>query len=646
MQRTLAMAAVLACVSLSAGCGSGSPELSGDDDGGSPTPTCTSPSAPAVTEGSLLIDSPSDSDASADPAPTTTIFYTVMTPARCPGASYPLVLHSHGYGGSKLTALAANGDLQPTLPHFPSINALAQALPYHGYVVISFDQRGHGESTNANARLIDPALETQDARALLDWAYDHADDYGIQRQSGTGIDKDLKVGTLGYSYGGAFQMPLAALDARIDTVVPNGTWHGLLYSFLPGDSVKLGFGGLLGILGTIGGVHNTPIVQALINTIGVSGAGAYNVRSRADLIAAVAKPATRPRPLTEEETIALFDTHGMNYFRRQQKAGAAWGFGESEAKLRKVPALFLQGNRDVLFNLTEAYWNRRYFGEAGGDVRLISTDGGHMNPLANQTEGTANCGAIVGVASVLGWFDHYLKGVASSAYDAIPKICISVADTSGASSAAPVGLIVDEFPIGSLSGGGAVPATLATASATVPAFTTAPVFVPVTTISGNDKVLAGAATIARLVIERGAPVLANQSTNAFVGVGIVRGGSTILVDDQLTAFTAGEHVNNRNIAEDDRILLPAVGERLQDGDQVGLLFYPQHIQYAAIVSAEGISGLTGIIDYLLNVPIPPVTSALEPVLGLLYVNPYTATATDVQLPILVPGTYAGSRLSQ
>ena len=88
------------------------------------------------------------------------------------------------------------------------------------------------------------------------------------------------------------------------------------------------------------------------------------------------------------------------------------------------------------------------------------------------------------------------------------------------------------------------------------------------------------------------------------------------------------------------------GCNLQDGDQVGLLLYPQHIQYAAIVSAEGLSGLTGIVNYIAGTPIPPVTSALEPVLGLLYVNPYSVELSDVQLPILVPGEYSGSRLLQ
>jgi hypothetical protein len=370
------------------------------------------------------------------------------------------------------------------------------------------------------------------------------------------------------------------------------------------------------------------------------------VRSRADLVRVLNNDFPRPRKVPEDEMIQFFYTHGMAYFRNQQQAGGSWGFGESSARLRKVPALFLQGNRDVLFNLTEAYWNWRYFAATGADVRLLSAEGGHMNPLANQTEGSANCGTVVGVNAVLGWFDHYLKGVASTDYDAIPRVCLSVADTVKAPDVTPAGLELDAVPVGALSGSGAVPAKLDTLSAELRVSAAAPVFVPVITIEGGGRVLAGVPSMASLTVRRGAGALGSQSTNAFVGVGIVRGGQTILVDDQLTAFTEGEHRDNRNVSEGDRILLPAVGERLLDGDQVGLLFYPQHVQYAAIVGAEGLSGLTGIINYALGSSIPPVTSALEPLLGLLYIDPYSVSASDVELPILVPGQYPHSRLVQ
>ncbi len=211
-----------------------------------PTAACASPTPAQAIDRSLVVDLPSDSDPSTDPTPTSTLHYTVLEDR------FPVVLHSHGYGGSRLKALAASGDLSAVrnAPHFPSIEQLAAALPFHGYAVISFDQRGHGDSAaSSNARIIDPLLETQDSRRLLDWAYDNADTFNFERQTGTGIAQDLKVGTLGVSYGGGFQMTLAALDPRIDAIVPNGTWNNLLYSLLPGDAVKLGFDGLLCLLG-------------------------------------------------------------------------------------------------------------------------------------------------------------------------------------------------------------------------------------------------------------------------------------------------------------------------------------------------------------------------------------------------------------
>lgn len=270
-----------------------------------------------------------------------------------------------------------------------------------------------------------------------------------------------------------------------------------------------------------------------------------------------------------------------------------------------------------------------------------------MNPLAYQTEGTTDCGTVAGIPAVLAWFDQHLKGVNSDTVRAIPKVCISVADTVGAPAVTPVGLALNEVPVGSLSGRGAVPAKRASLSASVSSLATRPVFVPVTTIRGNGQVLAGIPTVASLQVTPGLGAI--QATNAFVGVGIVRAGKTILVDDQVTAFGVGSHTGNRNSRKTGPVLLPGVGERLQDGDQVGLLFYPQHIQYASVVSAEGLTGLPGLVNVVASsggVAIPPITSSLEPALGLFYNNPYTVLATGVELPILTPGSYPGSQLRQ
>lgn len=608
---------------------------------------CADPAPPSVLDRSIVVAVPSDFDATAAPTPTTRIAFSVLLPQRCPGDRFPLVLHAHGYGGERIRAPAPDGTLHPESPHFGSIDALVRALPHHGYVVISFDERGHGESVPANgggyARIIDPAAETRDARAILDWAFDHAAEHTIETQPSTGIAKDVRVGTIGYSYGGGYQFPLAALDARIDTLVPNGTWHDLLYSLMPGDAVKLSYDGLLCLLAETGGVQNTPMIQTMCNAVGIQGLEAQNARSRSDLARMVSSPTARPRSVTEAELVGFLERHGMGWFTRRQTANQAWGFGETSAHLRPVPMLLLQGNRDVLFNLTEAMWNARYFAATGADVRLLSTEGGHMNPLALQKEGTASCGTTRGVDAVLAWLDRYLKEVASPAFDAIPKTCVSVADTANAETAAAAGLVTDRVLVGSQTGTGAVTATLATASANLPLGTTQ-VFVPVVTISGANRVLAGVPTLGRIVVSPGAGAL--QSTNAFVGVGIRRGSTTFLVDDQVTGFAVGTHERNRNVLEDDRVLLPAVGEQLRDGDVVGLLVMSQHVQYAAVISASAFPGAPGVVTYVSGQEVPPITSGLNPVTGLTYINPLSVQLTDVQLPIVVPGQFPNSALSR
>jgi ABC-2 type transport system ATP-binding protein len=64
----------------------------------------------------------------------------------------------------------------------------------------------------------------------------------------------------------------------------------------------------------------------------------------------------------------------------------------------------------------------------------------------------------------------------------------------------------------------------------------------------------------------------------------------------------GRHTSNPNVSET-RFLMPGIGERLQDGDELGLLFYQSHVQYNAVIGAK-----------------PP--------------NPYTVVAKGVELPII------------
>ena len=602
------------------------------------------------------------------PTPTTRIFFNVLTPKRCPGDTFPVVFNYAAWGTQRIKHLAVAQRLLTNGPMAISEEEFLRQLPQYGYIVISADPRGIGDSVPANGggvqRLMDPAAEIQDARQILDWAYDHAEEFGIQTEPDSGIAKDIKVGTFGLSYGGGFQMSLAALDPRIDAIVPTMTWNDIYYSIVPGGAVKLGWAGFLCLSGTAVGQQYSPYLGALCRIVGPSNPQGGLMRTMTDVSTFVGvAPGQTPTQMqlarqqqlmsefglsafpTQAQVIDFLERPGAAWFASQQAAAQPWGYGESQAVLRPVPALFVQGNSDLLFNLTEGYWNWRYFKAAGGDTRLISTNGGHNAFLGLRT---GDCGSNNAVTSTLAWFDHYLKGEDSDRFAAIPQVCISVSNTVMAPHVRNVGVEMSDFPVGSLSGAGAVPATRASVDVTLGELAVKPVFVPVTTVAGNDKVLAGVPTIASLTVTRGQGALPNHQVAAFVATGIRRHGQLIAVDQQVTGFAEGTHTRaDENVQQDDRILLPAVGEQLRDGDEVGLLFYPQTYAFTALTSAQTATGVPLLLEQLMGINAGGnLLSAGAAATGLAYINPYQVTASDVELPIFVPGEYADSQLSQ
>ncbi len=662
--------------------------------GGVVTPTCTTKLPLEARDYVIEVPVASDFDRHYDsnqtaltPAvtPTTRIGYTVALPERCPGELFPLVLQSHGYSGTRTNkdmfeneAFYQDPATNETV-HFEQINELVGTLPRKGYVVISYDERGHGASKPATgggyARAIDPEAEVADARAILDWAWDNSIDGGnggeklpIRTDKNSGIAKDLRMGTIGLSYGGGFQLQLTALDDRIDTIVPNGTWHSLMYSLLPGDAVKNGFDGLLCVLalGTTGpqdpAVINTAVLATLCNLLGPTNVNANNIRTRADLVRAAADPMNpavngnvanqgqASRVSTEQEIVDLIEPHGPAFYKSRQQANLPIPGRTTPYRLRSIPALFVQGNRDVLFNLTEAYWNYLYFSQAAAnaDVRLLSTDGGHMNPFAGQVEGPAKCGTVDAIPAIYAWFDFHLKGISSATYTNTPRVCIAIGDTP-TNNAAPVdaGVTLIDVPVGSLTGTGALPAVLATATAAVnPTHVDPnPLFLPVVSVTEADFVLAGIPSVDVIEVADGTPASPTTAV-AYVGVGIRRTVNgmprTILVDQEVTPFVKGTHNNNRNINQTDNtsVLLPGVGEKLLPGDQVGLVLYCANIHYQAVGSTAAASGVGGAgpsaPSQFPGATIPNATTCT---------NNYAVQFTNIQLPIFKPGTFPGSALT-
>jgi hypothetical protein len=170
---------------------------------------------------------------------------------------------------------------------------------------------------------------------------------------------------------------------------------------------------------------------------------------------------------------------------------------------------------------------------------------------------------------------------------------------------------------------------------------TNPAFVSVVTVpmGENDFVLAGIPTVDKVVVSAGSPG-STVTPVAYVGVGIRRGGNTILVDQQLTSLVNGEHTNNRNLRQSDntKVLLAGVGEKLRAGDQVGLVFYCAHVQYQSVGSASTASGGAGASGQTNPAPVsPPNATAC--------VNNHAVAVTNVALPILKTGVYPGATLN-
>ncbi|UAL30537.1 peptidase S15 [Nocardioides rotundus] len=148
------------------------------------------------------------------------ICFTLFRPA---GATadrrVPMIMHSHGWGGSRTTDPAA-------------FDRWLSA----GYGVLSFDQRGFGES-GGRAYVENPRVEGQDVQRLMRYVAER----GWVRKDAPG---DPRMGAIGGSYGGGYQYLAAfsSIDTRgkpvLDALAPEITWFDLKESLAPQEVVR------------------------------------------------------------------------------------------------------------------------------------------------------------------------------------------------------------------------------------------------------------------------------------------------------------------------------------------------------------------------------------------------------------------------
>lgn len=267
----------------------------------------------------------------------TDIAVPVYQPTLKQGQPAPLLMYSHGWGGSRSSDLTETDSLTKT----PRIAWES------GYFALTFDQRGFGDS-GGQANSQDPDIEGRDVQTLLDWAE------GGMSPHLAYLKGDPLVGGIGLSYGGGFQLVGASIDPRFDAIVPAMTWHDLPYSLSP---------------------------ERIPMTLWLSVLGALARESQAPwLTQAYAEPLTGT---ASEEGSKRLARNGLRAYCKPDGLGVP-----------RVDALFIQGVNDTLFNLNEATWNYECLRNAGNDAYLLVTKGGHILPAFQDGSdgGTTNSG--------------------------------------------------------------------------------------------------------------------------------------------------------------------------------------------------------------------------------------------------------------
>lgn len=308
-------------------------------------------------------------------------YYPALNVSTGQAASAPTVLNGPdlGFPGNTATTLVWAPSLVEIVPGIPTLREGASPFvggytASTGFNVITWDPRGEWASGGV-MQLDSPFYEARDVSSIISWA-GSADNVAASQVAA--VDGDPLVGMVGGSYGGGIQFTSAAIDPRIDAIVPSIAWNTLNESLYPDSTFKTVIGTelLLALVAT-GARFNTQIYPAIIT---------------GDLFSW----------LSQSEQAFL------------SSAGPGILSGTITA-----PALFQQGIPDILFELDAANVNAQYILGNNPQVPVKTTwfCGGHGVCLLpqdqQQQQGYQN------LNDTLRWLDAYAAGNAGAA-DPIP----------------------------------------------------------------------------------------------------------------------------------------------------------------------------------------------------------------------------------
>ncbi len=266
------------------------------------------------------------------------------------GEKAPTILNGPGLGLPGSTAL----DL-PVDSFLPNDTVGIGTLRANGYNVVTWDPRGEWRSEGV-MHLNSPDVEGRDVSHIISVLATLPE---VQLDG----DNDPRIGMTGASYGGGIQLATAAIDHRIDALVPTIAWNNLVDVLFPRQAVNSGWGTILPAVLAVTFAREHP----RIFPVAIQGVlfGLYN-QSDIDLV-------------------------------------NSFSFSD-QIKDITAPTLLIQGTVDTLFTLDQAHLNALDLIEAGTTTKVIWYCGGHGACLSDFNDGE------VVIDRTLNWLDRYVKG--------------------------------------------------------------------------------------------------------------------------------------------------------------------------------------------------------------------------------------------
>ncbi|MEU1089288.1 CocE/NonD family hydrolase [Streptomyces sp. NPDC005576] len=300
----------------------------------------------------------------------------------------PAVLATNGFAGSK-----SDG----------STDALGRAFAARGYVGLVYSGLGFGRS-GCLISLDAPEADGKAASGLIGFlAGTRAADDGTRADfvllDGAG---DPRVGMIGGSYGGAVQLATAAVDQRVDALVPLITWNDLGYALAPnnvtGSAVASRTPGVFKWQWTNGFYLMGEGQPLLAPSLDPSRFGKLNCLHFTPRACETISFLNSGRYPAGESEVVLAYTRSVSPASYLDRVGA--------------PTLLVQGQADTLFNLNEATATYDALRAHGTTAKMIWQAWGHSGGGATPGELDLSEGNLetsyVG-RRILAWFDRHLR---------------------------------------------------------------------------------------------------------------------------------------------------------------------------------------------------------------------------------------------